>query len=397
MPSCYLIAILLLVCQLGCMKPSQPSRSEPSDVPSARNSSVVLNGKPAVLLSLPIPQEGATPRMVGAEILPGRGMNIYQLRAYVPGKGVVELLESPPLNQAVQTLNGGAADKDGNGSFTIGGAILVPYANRIRGKLGADRVTLQTQIQGERVVLPANWRGKERFAEPHAMHGLILERAMDQVDLQADANEARVTGVLNAGDFKNHWPSEARVTVSNTLRPESFAFTVTVENTGKKAMPVGIGWHPYFRLLSGNRQQARLHIPAKQRLEVNNYDDVFPTGKLLPLADTSYDFSAPGGRELDTQFLDDTFVNLQRGADGALVAEIIDPAARLGLRIRTTSPQVKAYQVYAPVDKAFVAFEPQYNFGDPFSAIWKGRDTGMVVLQPGQDTAYTVQVEPFVP
>jgi hypothetical protein len=35
--------------------------------------------------------------------------------------------------------------------------------------------------------------------------------------------------------------------------------------------------------------------------------------------------------------------------------------------------------------------EPQFNLADPFSRVWpKGFDTGMVLLRPGQSTAWSV-------
>ena len=54
-------------------------------------------------------------------------------------------------------------------------------------------------------------------------------------------------------------------------------------------------------------------------------------------------------------------------------------------------------QVYAPPDKAFAAIEEQSNFADPFSSIWKGMDTGMITLAPGQGVTWKVRLELFVP
>ena len=36
-------------------------------------------------------------------------------------------------------------------------------------------------------------------------------------------------------------------------------------------------------------------LPASQRLVVNNYEEVLPTGDMLPVVGTPYDFSTPGG------------------------------------------------------------------------------------------------------
>jgi galactose mutarotase-like enzyme len=279
----------------------------------------------------------------------------------------------------------------------VGGAILLPYANRIRGELLPDGQYLETTILGQMVRLPANWKGNEPGAEPHAMHGLVLDRTMDTVHYEADSNGARVIGKLAANDFNGHWLSKADIRFESELTGSFFGFRVTVENVGDEDLPMGIGWHPYFVFPSGKREQAKLHIPANQRALVNNYDDVFPTGELEALAGTHYDVSVSGGLALGDLFLDDCFIDLQKAGDGRVVAEIIDPEARYGLRVIGLSPEISAFQVYAPVDQAFVALEPQFNWADPYSSIWGGKDTGMVVLKPGDSVEYAVRLEVFLP
>jgi galactose mutarotase-like enzyme len=134
------------------------------------------------------------------------------------------------------------------------------------------------------------------------------------------------------------------------------------------------------------------------RAIVNNYDDVFPTGKLEPVKGTPYDFNVPGGRELGKLYMDDNFTNVQHQADGSVVSEIIDPAAKYGLRITALTPEVRAIQIYAPPDKSFIVLEPQTNLADPYNKkIWGNTDTGMVTLQPGQSLTYRVRLEIFDP
>ena len=96
-------------------------------------------------------------------------------------------------------------------------------------------------------------------------------------------------------------------------------------------------------------------------------------------------------------FLDENFLNVKRGSDGVAVVEVIDPAAKYGLRIKALSPEVKAIQVYAPPDKNFIAVEPQFNWNDPFGKEWEGRDTGMVKLRPGQSVSWRLRIELFTP
>lgn len=388
---------LALAFLIGC-SPSKPPEAQKPAPPhfSAQETSVTVGGKKAVQLSQPPSSDNTKPQILSADILPGRGMNTFQVKAYLPGKGVVDMFFAPPLAQASQLMSGSGADEYGNGSFAAGGAILVPFANRIRGKLSADKKTITTTILGKTITLPANFKGKKPHAEVHSIHGLILNRAMDNVNLHSGDDEASVEGMLDAGEFGGHWLSKSNVDIKATLNSEGFGFTVTVKNTGNEDQPVGIGWHPYFAFPSKQREQARLQIPAKELVLVNNYDDVFPTGKLVPMSG-KYAFNKPGGLALENNFYDDCFVDLNRDGSGHVTAEIIDPAAKYGVRVIGLSPEIKAFQAYAPPDKQFVAFEPQFNWGDPFGKEWKGKDTGMVRLKPGQSVTYSVRLEVFIP
>ncbi|HKD38313.1 MAG TPA: aldose 1-epimerase, partial [Pirellulales bacterium] len=291
----------------------------------AKETGFEIGGRQVVTLSVPL-ADAAKPQIIAVDVLPGRGMNIYQIRANLPGKGVVDLITSPPLEEAKKLL---ASDQPGNASFSIGGAILVPFANRIRGKLEGDAI--ETNINGKPDRLVANWKGKNPGAERHAMHGLILASPMD-----ATLGPGTVTATLDAGDFQGHWPSKTNLTIAATLRPDSFGFTVTAKNMGNEDLPIGIGWHPYFAFPSGQRSQAIVKIPARERALVNNYDDVFPTGELVPVGDF---FDKP----LGDRFMDDCFVGLERAADGSATAEIIDPASKYGLRVKAVSPEITAF------------------------------------------------------
>ncbi len=140
---------------------------------------------------------------------------------------------------------------------------------------------------------------------------------------------------------------------------------------------------------------ARWNSGAAARTPADNYDEVLPTGEVAPVAETPFDFRT--GKALGDIYLDDCFTELRRDG-GRVVAEIEDPAAGYGLRISTPTAAVKAIQVYAPPDKAFVVLEPQFNLADPYSSIWpQGLDTGMVELAPGQSVEYRVRLELFAP
>ena len=338
----------------------------------------------------------SSPEFTSITVLPGRGMNLFQITANLPGKGEIHVLASPSLEEAASVLNGGPDDIHGVKSFSFGGAFLVPYPNRIRGKLSSDGKTITTQWHGKTLTLPAVWKGKNPHAELHAIHGLILDRKTDSLHVQTTPDGQTVTGVIHAGDFGGYWPSKTDLTIRIALTGKEVEATITARNVGSEAEPMSIGWHPYFAIPSGDRRQARLYIPASNLAEVNNYDDVFPTGKLLPVSGTKYDFRVPSGRPLGEIYLDDNFSGLSR-TSGAVVVNLTDPASDYGIHIEGISPEIRTLQVYAPPDKAFAVVEDQFNFADPFSDVWKGMNTGMVTLQPNQAVTWKVRLELFIP
>src|SRR4051812_7118528 len=229
---------------------------------------VRIGGQAPVSLHREMSGSGKEPEFLEVTLLPGRGMNFFQARAWFPGLGEIDLLASPTLEEAQKQLRGGPDDFVGVHSFRFGGALLLPFANRIRGKLMPDGCTIRTKILDRDVLLPADWRGSHPAADKCAIHGLILAAGMELMDVTSD----HVKATLNAGDFDGHWLSETSITVEARLRAKSVEFSAAAFNAGTELLPVGIGWHPYFAVPSKQREQVRLHIPAYQRALVNNYD-----------------------------------------------------------------------------------------------------------------------------
>lgn len=335
------------------------------------------------------------PEFTSVTLAPGRGMELIQITANFPGKGNVDVLASSDLATAKQMLD----EKDtanGDLGYRLGSAFLVPYPNRIRGKLSADGKTLTASWEGHTLTLPANNVGKNSGAERHAMHGLILKAKTDDVHVKDIPGGQEVTGVIHAGDFGGHWLSKTDLDISISLTAEAVDAVVVAHNVGGEAEPIAIGWHPYFALPSGDRTQARIHIPGSSLAEVGDYDSVFPTGKIKPVDGTQYDLRAADGVALAHNFYDDNWSKLD-WKNGAVTVKVIDPAAKYGVDIVGLSPEIKTIQMYAPPAMKFVAIEDQYNFGNPFGKEWGSMDTGMVTLKPGQSTKWHVRLHVFVP
>jgi galactose mutarotase-like enzyme len=393
-----LLSIALVGWSVGCK--SRPTPTPPTPTATASANLPDVGGQKAIELRRPQSGVGATPEFLSVTLLPGRGMNVFQITAYLPGRGEVALLASQSIDAAVKIMDGGPDDLQGNESFSMGGALLFPFANRLAGPVTVDKQTgdhvVTATWHGRSVPVIANWHGKQPGAPWCAMHGQMLAKKADNISVKSDSDSAAAIA-----DYRlpadGHWFSDNDVKVTVALDRDTVTAILTATNRGDKSEPVGIGWHPYFQLPTGSRANGRVRIPSPMRVEVNNYDDVFPTGKLLPVAGTQYDFNALEGGPLPDTLVDDSFVNLIRDAHGNVVSEIRDLGANYGMRVTTMSPRIQAIQVYSPVDKSFIALEPQFNYGDPFGKEWKGADTGMVTLAPGESVTWKVQLRLFQP
>jgi galactose mutarotase-like enzyme len=340
---------------------------------------------------------GDGPNFLSATLLPGRGMNLLQIRAYLPQKGEVDLLASPPLEEAVKLLSGSGEDATGARSLAMGAAIELPWAGRISGGETPDEKNVIAMWRGEHLILPADARDSYGSGGTVAAGGLLLKQPSDLLttNVMPDGGEARAT--FRAGDFDGHWLSKTEIVTTVQLGGKAIDIKVVARNMGTTAEPIGIGWHPRFAILNRDRGQMMLRLPQGMRVDVKDRRTGQLSGKLVPVEGTQYDFTGRIGAQLGVLNLDDNFVHLRQGLmENGPVAELRDPENDYGLRIIAMTPTIKAIRVYAPLDGSFISIQPQFNFDDPFGREWaKDEDTGMVVLQPGQTTQWKVRLEIF--
>ena len=341
-------------------------------------------GQEPVVLTRTRLMEDAGPEFLSATMLPGRGMNILQIRAYIPGKGEVNLLDSPSLATATVQMTGKKADLNGQLSLTMGGTFSVPWADRLWANAEAGEHAAATW-QGHTIALPAG----ETIP---VQGGLILGVASNASNTSTlpDGGQAEAS-FHSAG---NQWFSTTDVKVTALLSSHTIDLTVTARNAGETPEPVGIGWMPRFAVLPGARPEIRVRIPGESRVERGERNGA-PTGKLVPVSGTAFDFAAREGAKLPDHGLDECFADLQQGVlDNGPVAELDDAADGYRLRFTVLSPEIKAIRAVAPADANFVMIGPQFNYPDPLGREWeKTGGSGMVTLAPGQSVQWKVRLE----
>ncbi len=343
-----------------------------------------------------IPGENG-PEFLTATLLPGRGMNLLQITAYLPQKGEVNLLASPTLQDAAKLLTGSGADVNGAKSLSMGAAIELPWAGRISGVTTPDENNLSAIWRGTRLILPTDAKDSYGIGGAVAAGGLLLKQPSDSVitNVMPDGGEAQAT--YRPGNFDGHWPSQTEVNTTVQLSGKAITIKIVARNTGNVPEPMGIGWHPRFAILNGHRGQMMLRLPEGLRLEVKDRRAWQLSGKLVPVEKTDYDFTGRTGAQLGALNLDDSFVHLRMGLmENGPMAELRDPENDYGLRITAQTSTIKAIRVYAPLDGSYISIGPQSNYDDPFGRQWaRDEDTGMVVLQPGQSLQWKIRLQIF--
>lgn len=323
----------------------------------------------------------SSPEFTSVTLLPGRGMNVLQITAFVPGRGELELLDAPSVEVATGRMTGSGEDSGGALSLAMGAPFEAPWAGRLT--TGPDGT--------------ASWKGRDLpVGANHGQGGFLLALPSVTANVSAMPDGGVAEANYDLLNEATQWPSKTRVTVSVLLSSRSIDLSLTARNVGDTAEPIGLGWRPRFSF-QGDRSHVRLRLPSESRLVTD--ENGTPTGNAAPVSGTPYDFTSRQGAPLGTAALDDCFIALRQDLlDSGPVAELSYPAEELGLRLTSLTPSIKAMQVIAPADVNRIILAPRTNYPDPFGHEWsKSGDSGMVVLQPGQSVQWKVRLEVFTP
>lgn len=202
------------------------------------------------------------------------------------------------------------------------------------------------------------WRGTSfdlpRNLGGHAIHGLTFEQPWRL----AASDDRSVELVCDLGPGGWPFPGEAR----QMIALEADAITFTIDVRAEAAMPVAVGWHPWFRREPG--EPVSVTVPADEVLETS--EDLIPSGRTIPV-DGPTDLREPS--DLGTRWLDHAYV----GVDGPCVVRWPD------LRLTIEAAPLGSILVHA-TPRAFCV-EPQTSWPDAIRLAASGRPTGLVQLE----------------
>ena len=236
---------------------------------------------------------------------------------------------------------------------------LVPYSNRIR----AGRF----DYRGRAIRLPL-----DRWPQAHALHGHGWRTPWNVVERMN-----RRLAIAYAHDA-DEWPFAYRARQDYTLSEDGLEVTLSVDNVGPDAMPVGLGLHPYFPRTA----RCRLHAAVDAMWATD--DEVMPTS--LVRADPR--LGSGDGLPLDEVALDNVFTGWHRQAT------IHWPERDARLSIVADTP-LEFLVVYSPAGADFFCVEPVSHCTDAFNLAAHGRDdTGIRILDSGAGLSATVRFRP---
>ena len=235
------------------------------------------------------------------------------------------------------------------------GAKLLPFPNRINNG--------QYLFNGKSYQLPV------KFGR-HALHGFMYDKTLrvakeisndDQASLELEyVYDATIKG----------YPFKFQAILTYCLmRDNGFQYKTKITNLGPYPMPVGDGWHPYFRT-EGKVDRMYVKIPAESRIEADA--DMIPTGKFIH--ESYADSFQIGNRELSAGFV-------MKKTSGRIVTELYDPEVNVKICIwQETGKQKYNYlQVFIPPSRNSIAIEPMTCAADAFN-----NKMGLIVLEPQQ-------------
>jgi len=114
---------------------------------------------------------------------------------------------------------------------------------------------------------------------PHANHGFTHIKEWDLVS--ADAGLVELSTELDSP-----WPFGGAVTQSFKISENTMSVKAEV-TAADQAMPVMIGWHPWFRKVLSNGSQAVLDVKPSAMYAVTS--EQIPTGELVPVSEPPWD------------------------------------------------------------------------------------------------------------
>lgn len=240
--------------------------------------------------------------------------------------------------------------------------ILFPYPNRLRdGQYTHEGKTYQFDINN--------------VATQNSIHGFSNNVLMTVEKIETDTNQGAISctykhnGSHKAYPFKFHFKIKFILSKRTpSERGRELAVEMTFINLENKAIPVGLGWHPYYRI-SEKADDTSLQMPECQLVMID--ERMLPTGEKQPFEDFNQ------LKKIDSTFLDNGFFITEKTNKAEVILQ--SDICKLVCWQETGFHKWNFVQVFTPPHRMSIAVEPMTCNVDAFN-----NKDGLVLLEPNE-------------
>ncbi len=278
-------------------------------------------------------------------IVPEYGANLIDLK--FKGQCVIDGFQTP------DELAKGAWGKS---------IILFPYPNRLRdGRYTHEGKTYQFDINN--------------VATQNSIHGFSNNVLMTVEGIEIDSSHGSILCTYKHDGSHKAYPFKFNFAVKFILsertpseKGKEFAVEMTFVNHENKAIPMGLGWHPYYRI-SETADDTSLQMPECQLVMID--ERMLPTGEKQPFEDFNQ------LKKIDSTFLDNGFFITEKTNKAEVILQ--SDTCKLVCWQETGFHKWNFVQVFTPPHRMSIAVEPMTCNVDAFN-----NKDGLVLLEPNE-------------
>lgn len=279
----------------------------------------------------------------GFSIVPEAGANVLDL--HLNGQNILDGHETP---EALQTGKWGKS------------TVLFPFPNRLRD----GRYTWE----GKQYEFPIN-----NAATQNAIHGFVRDEAFVVDKVELTRSRAAMVCSLRYEGGRAYFPFPFFLELAFILDVNSLTLKVKCLNLHHRPIPVGFGWHPYFRLTAKADDHA-MQLPPCRLVDID--ERMIPTGKRTDFPDFQVK------KRVGAAFLDNCFA-AAKPVSYKMTLQHGDTA----LQVSANQKECPFFQVFTPPHRESIALEPMSCNVDAFN-----NGDGLVSLAPGKTWKTAIKV-----
>ncbi len=251
-------------------------------------------------------------------------------------------------------LEGCESSEELNNNQSYRSSFLFPFPNRLKDG--------NYEYDGKKRQFPIN-----DLATNNAIHGLSRDVEMDVLSTNTFEDSASISLSYFAEGTNKAYPYPFLFDVLiNISEEKGFEVNMKCTNESDVRIPIGIGWHPYFKIGS-SINDLNFEMPDCKMIELD--DRMIPTGVTL-----SYDYFKKL-RRLSNAVLDNGFkLKAEAGKEHILLS---NSEITLDYWQETGPQKFNFLQIYTPPSRSCIAIEPMTCNIDAFNT-----GDGLILLSP---------------